>query len=290
MYALAVKSGMQRFFSLALLSASLGWSVTLRSQSAEAVAAMYENGEYTRIVQELDHPESAELARLRADALQKLGHFSAAIDAYIMAIQMNPADGEAHLNRGICALSMNNYPGAKADLATARRIHPSNPKTWYWSAALAYAEGENDHCFNHLAEAVKQKPDYLEAHYLGGALFYDQGALKDAEKAFERCLEINPDHGLSQLSLAMVYIDQLRYSKANALLDALAVSTNDTVRTHALYQRGVSKYESRDRAGACADWETAANLGDLDAQNLIDTACADTKKKKLERRSVHVEF
>jgi hypothetical protein len=88
----------------------------------------------------------------------------------------------------------------------------------------------------------------------------------------------------------MVFTEQLRYSKANALLDALAESADDTVRTHALYQRGVSKYESRDREGACADWETAASLGDADAQNLVDTACADAKKKKLERRSVHVEF
>ncbi|MGF1564805.1 MAG: tetratricopeptide repeat protein [Flavobacteriales bacterium] len=281
---------MKSFFSLAFLCASLGWPIAAYSQSLEAIAAMYENGEYTRIVAEVAHTESAEIARLRADALQKLGQFTAAMEAYNTAIQMNPADGEAHLNRGICAMSLNNYAGAKVDLATARRIHPSNPKTWYWSAALAYAEGENEPCLNHLAEAVKLKPDYLEAHYLGGALFYDLGALKDAEKAFARCLEINPDHALSQLSLAMVFTEQLRYSKANAILDALADSADDTVRTHALYQRGVSKYESRDREGACADWETAASLGDADAQNLVDTACADAKKKKLERRSVHVEF
>ena len=282
---------MERFAAVGFLLLSLGWTSNGWSQSSESVAALYAQGEYARVVEEVTAPQTAELAQLRADALHKLGQLPEALAAYDRAIQLDPSNGEAYLNRGICALSLNDIPKATADLAEARRIHPSNPKTWYWSAALAYSENQNELCLEHIAEAVERDPSYLEAHYLGGALFYDTGALKDAEKAFLRCLEIDPHHSLSQLSLAMVYTEQLRYSKANALLDVLATNSDDaTVQRHALYQRGVCKYESRDRLGACNDWEEAAKLGDADAQELLETACADAKKRKLERRAVHVEF
>ncbi len=269
---------------------SLSWSLVGWSQSTDDIAALYQQGHYERVVLELQSPQTAALAQLRADALHKLGELPEALAVYNLAIQLDPSNGEAYLNRGICALSLNDHQRARADLAEARRIHPSNPKTWYWSAALAYAENDNALCFSHIAEAVKLNPDYLEAHYLGGALFYDEGALKDAEKAFVRCLEIDPGHALSQLSLSMVYTDQLRYSKANALLDALTESDDASVKRNAYYQRGVCRYESRDRLGACTDWEQAAALGDADAQELVETACVESKKKRLERRGVHVEF
>lgn len=287
---LTVNTSMERSVVVGCLLFLVGWSLDGRSQTPESVAALYAQGEYARVVEEVQAPKTAELAQLRADALHKLGMLTEALAAYNNAIQLEPSNGEAYLNRGICALSLNDFSMAAADLSEARRILPSNPKTWYWSAALAYANNANDACLDHLAEAVRLDPNYLEAHYLGGALFYDTGALKEAEKAFLRCLSIDPNHALSQLALSMVYIDQLRYNKANELLEGLGESDDEGIRRMAIYQRGVSKYESRDRAGACEDWEEAARLGDADAQVLIDSACAEARKKKLARRSVHVEF
>lgn len=259
-------------------------------QSHNDLIDLYVAQEYDALIAVLDAPESAAEWKLRGDALQKANQPLQALEAYYSCESEGGGDAELYLHRAICHLTLGSVDAARNDLEQARDLGATDKRLAYYSAAIAFGDHAVDLCLYFIAEAVAADPNYFDAHYLAGALFYDVGRLKDAEKAFTTCLKIDPSHERAQLNLAMVMIDQLKYGKARDVLEGLINSDDDDLVAEVYYQRGVARYESRDRVGACEDWANAADLGDDDARNLIETACTGGKKRKLDRKSVYVAF
>jgi tetratricopeptide (TPR) repeat protein len=285
-----VDIAMKRLTKLCLYHVGFVFAPALYGQSYDELLSLYVAEEYVALLTVLDEPESMAQWKLRGDALQKTAQFEQALEAYYMSEAEGNADAELYLHRAICRFALEHYDAALDDLENARRFGSTDVRLSYYEAALAFVNNDPSLCLHYIAEAVEANPNYFDAHYLAGALFYDEGQTKEAERAFLRCAQLNPAHERTQLNLAMVHIDQLRYGKAIDRLSPLLNSEDEAVVSEAYYQRGICRYETRDRTGACEDWANAADLGDADAKVLISGVCQSSKKQRLSRKSIYVAF
>lgn len=279
---------MHRFIGYGLLvfffsPCSGGWA-----QSLNELRERYQQGRYTEVLTALYDTDGAEAAILRADAHQKMGQFNEALMQYSRAEELNYAGDNLFLHRGICLVSLNRFEEAQADLLRAREKNPSEPRVPYYFAAMAYQENDFKRALLYLNDALSIAPDYFDAMYLMGAVHYEMGKPVMAEKAFQNCLNLRNDER-SRLNLAAMLLEQKQYKGAFEHFDFLVNSSDDDVARDAYYQRGVTRYETRDFEGACEDWANAAALGDSDAQNYGTTLCLGRGKLR-KRKSVHVAF
>lgn len=260
-----------------------GWA-----QSLNELRERYQQGKYTDVLTSLYDQDGAEAAMLKADAHQKLGQFNEALMQYNRAEELKYAGADLYLHRGICLFSLNRFDDAQADLLRAREQSPSESRIPYYFAAMAYQENDFKRAMLYLNDALTLAPDYFDALYLMGAVHYEMGKPALAQKAFENCLNLRNDER-SRLNLATMMLEQKQYKMAFEHFDVLVNSSDDEVARDAYYQRGVSRYETRDFKGACEDWANAADLGDTDAQTYGTTLC-EGRGKLRKRKSVYVAF
>ncbi len=260
-----------------------GWA-----QSLNELRERYQAGRYTDVLVSLYDTDGAEAAMLRADAHQKLGQFNEALMEYNRAEELNYKGADLVLHRGICLVSLNRFDEAQADLLRARELNPEEPRVPYYFAAMAYQENDFKRALLYVKDAISIAPDYFDAIYLEGAVHYEMGKTALAEKAFQNCLNLREDER-SRLNLATMLLEQKHYKAAFEHFDDLVNSTHEDVARDAYYQRGVSRYETRDFKGACEDWANAAALGDADAESYGTTLC-EGRGKLRKRKSVHVAF
>ena len=250
---------------------------------------MYQEGAFEEIIQKLNEPQSSCEWLLLADSHHKLGAFEKALMAYDEVMD-GPHDPSSRLHRGICLFSLEQYDRSKEDLAIAYEEGLRDKRTPYYLAASDYMEGNFDRAIAYLNDALEIDPDYFDAHYLLGASFVESGKPISAQGAFEKCGELKPEDGRTQLNLAITLVDQFRFDDARSILDVLARSEDDAMARDAYYQRGCLRFQMHDRAGACEDWANAAELGDNDAIKLQSNICEGNRTKMVNRKKVYVSF
>lgn len=93
-----------------------------------------------------------------------------------------------------------------------------------------------------------------------------EGALQEYTKA----IEVDPNNVFAYESRGTVELHLENYS--SALLDFTKAIK---IEPRALFycNRGIAKYLLNDRTGALLDWDKAAELGELDAYDLIKNYC-----------------
>jgi tetratricopeptide (TPR) repeat protein len=100
--------------------ASLGTLHTLRGSYNEAVVS------FTTAI-EAD-PDSVDARLGLAEALRASGQPQASLPHYDRAVDLNPAISEAWVGKALALVALRRYPEARAWLARARRLHPTQQK------------------------------------------------------------------------------------------------------------------------------------------------------------------
>jgi Tfp pilus assembly protein PilF len=103
----------------------------------------------------------------------------------------------------------------------ALELHPEDPYLHY-DLALAYdMKGALDKAEYHLKKAVALKPDYSDAYNYLGVVYFRQGkvcqAIKAYHKALENLLYLNPQD--AHLNLGIAYLSGKEYQKAEVHLE-----------------------------------------------------------------------
>ncbi len=70
------------------------------------------------------------------------------------------------------------------------------------------ARGILDEAINEYSEAVRQKPDYAEAHYHLGIALDDKGLLDDAIREFREAVRLNPEFYEAHFNLGAAMDDK----------------------------------------------------------------------------------
>lgn len=190
----------------------------------------------------------ADSAFHQGNSLLRLGQIDGAIEAYSLAIELNPCDADAYNNRGIAHDSKSEYglaikdfnqamqlkPGDSAphnnrgttyldidevepaiqDFNHAIRLNPNEDKT-YNNRGIAYHKQGNYNLaikdFNH---AVGLRPDDANAYYNRGNAYCDKGEYDRAIEDFNTAIKHEPDFALAYNNRGMVYSNKHNINRA----------------------------------------------------------------------------
>ena len=160
-----------------------------------------------------------------------------AIEDFSMAIQLDPKEISAFVNRYMIYLKLNKYPEAIQDCNEVINLNPLIGKT-----------------YAHRADAKFQLGDV-------------RGALMDYKRALQDDM-LNEEY-LIKKAYCLIQLNQL--SEAIQNFDAILLLNPKN--KEAYLNRGSAKLLNQDIEGACLDWSKSGELGHIDAYKLIREYC-----------------
>lgn len=125
--------------------------------------------------------------------LYNCGNYVNAIDNYSLAIQYNPQDETAYLNRGMAKVVIGEYASAIEDLTQALQINPQIAQA-YGERGIAYAMiGENENAIVDCSRAIELNSQYFRAYFGRGAAHSYMGNTQLAIEDYTHLARLQPD-------------------------------------------------------------------------------------------------
>lgn len=279
---------MRQALFLMILLLSVSFSLSAQDEIPRAKSA-YDEGHYEEalrtLTEFLELGANPDAFKLRGDCLQKIGDASMALGDYDKARVYGYTDDDLLLHRGICKSTIGQLDAAKLDIIAYIERQDSDPRGYYWMAAIEYLGADNKACHRYVDMAIALDSTYSDAYYLKGANLADTGRNLQAMEYFQLSYELNPRQYRAKLNVAIMLIDMGQFQNALELLSELRLENVDFI-DEILYYRGEAFYLMHDMEGACMEWNEAANLGDADAAVNHRKLCVDkTGKVRTKRRS-----
>lgn len=138
--------------------------------------------------------------------------------------------GYAYWNRAICKEELNDTIGALKDYDMSILISP---------------EQQNFHCFRGILKAYRFR-DF-------------DGALKDLDNA----IKLWDDYYIARIQRARIKVIIKDFLGAKEDYEKISLDENNKDDAEDFYDRGIAKYKTGDRIGACIDWDISEKLGCL---------------------------
>lgn len=158
---------------------------------------------------------------LIAQAQLGLGDHDAALRAAGSAATLTP---EEEWPFRLASIALEKLGRQKESIRTAREAVRLNPHEWRTFTRLAMAlsksKGQADEGLVAAQHAVALAPNEGSTHLAVGALSLQLGWYKDAEAAFRRALEIDPQSAAAHNELARLHLKASSFGQAGALADA----------------------------------------------------------------------
>lgn len=83
-------------------------------------------------------------------------------------------------------------------------------------------DNETDRALVELQTAIRQRPDYVPAHYALADAFFRKKQYGDAERELKRVIELQPRHEPARYELGIVYLNERRIGEAKAVFNELS--------------------------------------------------------------------
>jgi tetratricopeptide (TPR) repeat protein len=122
---------------------------------------------------------------------------------------------EAHYSQGLKYFNEKKIEEAEKELLQAVKIDPRNEKAFCLLGIVSSMRGKNEVALSMLQEAIKLKPEYLQAHFNLATIYYQSGNLPEAIKEVETVLAYKPaDSLVFRRKLGAFYTEAGRYDEA----------------------------------------------------------------------------
>jgi tetratricopeptide (TPR) repeat protein len=156
---------------------------------------------------------SVALELRRGAALESLGRFGEALDAYRAAMQMAPQSGEAWLKLGLCLRRLGEAESARTALEQAVNLGPASSEAWFVLGVIRQDQREPAAAADAYRRALDIEPKLAEAAVNLGICCQEIGNLPEAKANYRRALEMRPDsfgriaQALSAAPVGEVWLD-----------------------------------------------------------------------------------
>ena len=173
---------------------NLGLALAALGRREEAVAS------YRQALQL--QPAYVEALNNLGNVLRDLGERRSAVPLYAQAIELDPRRAESHCNLGNVLFELRQIDEAVASYRQALALQPDYAPA-HLSLAFALRQQRRPadaEVSCHAALAIN--PNYVEALSFLGELRADRGQFDEAEKLFQRAIEIGPDFSFAFASIA----------------------------------------------------------------------------------------
>ncbi|HAD11049.1 MAG TPA: hypothetical protein DCF33_01290 [Saprospirales bacterium] len=136
---------------------------------------------------------------------------------------------------------------------------------------MAYAgAGQHYRALEAFEKAIQAKAD-PEHYFRKGNSLAPLGRMNEAIEAYNAALRLNPNYADAINNTGNAYASMGKFPEALAAFDKAIQLKPDAPNYRC--NRGMAKNASGDRAGACADWQQAAQVGYATAQTLLGQFC-----------------
>ncbi len=154
-----------------------------------------------------------------------------AIAEYQEAIGFEPDYPDAHLNLGLAYADAGRLDDAQKELRTAIELDPSDPFPRHELAAILMDEGDYRGAITHLKEVTRLDAKNFEAWLDLGICYAQKGFYAEAERAYGKGAELNPEDVLLLYNQAALYALWARPADAIALLTRAVAADKVKVQT-----------------------------------------------------------
>lgn len=177
-------------------------------------------GRYERALRILDHavtlkPDSPEALVAQGEALIHRGQFRQAVRVYEVAHRLKPDSDTPLTGLASAWLAVGNAAQARAALHPVLARHPANVDALLLRAHIMGSEGNNRGALDVVEKVIAIDSQDCRAHEYHGRALSGLGKLRDAAKAFDTCLTINPLALDARLELALLLTKQKNLAAAD---------------------------------------------------------------------------
>lgn len=211
-------------------------------------------------------------------ALNKLGNYDDAIDAYDQALRLKPDMAYAHSNRGFALANKGDLDAAKAAYNEAICINPDLADAHLGMGLILAKEDKYDAAIGALMEAIRIMPDNADAYCGLGATLAMKRDFDAAIRALKEAIRLKPNSSEAHGVLGTAFADKGEYDAAIAAFDdAIRLNPNDAA---TYLGRGVALAKIGELGAAIADYDEAVRIKPDFAEAHYILACAYARSGK----------
>jgi protein O-GlcNAc transferase len=172
------------------------------------------------------HPNHSSALNNLGNALRAAGRMSEALAAYRRAVALvRPPKARFLLNLGSAQLDMGQWTEAAGNLRCAAALEPGDAVAWCWVGHLERALENPEAALEAFGRAIALEPDLVEAHRGIGCIHRWGGRPIEARAAYEKVLQLAPQHPLVRLMHADVSLSVCEWSGLSARFAELSTVT-----------------------------------------------------------------
>ncbi len=212
-----------------------------------------------------------ELARVwlnKGVALDDLGKYDEAIEAYDEAIRLNPNYAKAWFNKGLSLDDLGKYDEAAKAYDEAIRLDPNNATKPWFNKGLALDElGEYDEAVKAYDEAIRLDPNNAaKAWFTKGLALDELGEYDEAVKAYDEAIKIDPNNATKAWFNKGLALDELgEYDEAvKAYDEAIRLDPNNAAK--AWFNKGLALDELGEYDEAVKAYDEVIKIDPNDAK------------------------
>jgi tetratricopeptide (TPR) repeat protein len=218
-------------------------------------------------------PKDANMYFARGNIMARMQRHVEAEQDFSMALGLNTGLVGAYLARSVERRIMKKYESAFRDIFAAATYDSANPKVYFSFGNLFLAVNNYANADSSFSKAIKLQPQYAEAYnnraYTRLFLGNFAGTISDCDSAL-RLMASKPSP-VTYNNLARAYRELNQFDSAFKYFNNAIKIKNDFPEGY--FERGVAKFKTNDKEGACKDWKSALAFGYKDSTNMLNKYC-----------------
>ncbi len=156
-------------------------------------------------------PDQESLWHNKGNMLDKLGKTEKAAACYKKAADLDSGCTSIHYHYGVLLYQKKDFASAVVELDKALELKPADPVFLLWKARTLHVLGNAAEASRIIAEMIAADPTDADAWFVLGQIEKNQAK---ALEAFQRAVQLNPDHGGALCSSAACLSNIGRYEEA----------------------------------------------------------------------------
>lgn len=126
-------------------------------------------------------------------------------------------------------------------------------------ALASISQNQPDRAMAQLQAIVRQKPNFMQGHFLLAREYFNAGKYSQAEGEFRRVLELAPGNTTAQFDLGLTYLNQNRLGDAKAAFNEILSKNSGDAEAH--YGLGLVLAAENNHQDAIAQFQSAIQSG-----------------------------
>jgi putative PEP-CTERM system TPR-repeat lipoprotein len=219
------------------------------------------------------NPADGDAWMFKGDLMRATGRTDDAFKAFDEAIKLQPENITPQIARATLNITAGKFAEAKADIDAVRKKKPTSLLVFYTQALLDFNQGRNAEALAGLQQVLKSAPEHMPSLLLAGAVQYALGSTEQAEQNLKKYLAVNPDNLYARKLLASTLLKNGNLDRASTVIsDALKDAPQDP---QLFMIAGESSLQNRDYARATEYFEKAGAIAPKAA--IVHTALGMSK-------------